>query len=653
MNRRIRLLLCTILIVLGACAPRASAAVDWDPVTDAEKAMKSSPLDPGAGAVVLFKRGQMNVIEQSSLFWTTRMQTYVRIKVFNEAGRDAANVVLEHLKLYRVAKIEGRTILPSGEVIPLDTSKIFQGTVYQEGKRFSLLATRFTLPEVVPGAILEYQSDIFVDWFYPPHWIFDTQLPGNLQIGTLQSSLRVTIGPRLAMSQFPLETTQNKIAVTQSNTVIGSESTFTVNNLRPIQDEPFSPPFRDQATMVMFTPNQLGFGGEVYPIITKWDDVGEEMKRQLTNMEKNDKDTRSKAKELTEKLSDPKAKAQAIYSFLQRNVASSEVRGVGLRREADAIFNAKRGDPDEINAMYVLMLREAKVDADMVLVATRDYESLVRAFPNLYQFSRIITRLNFKDGAVFVDPADAAAPFGEVPWFERGIQGLAVKGSKIQEANIADGTIDDNVSTVKVAMQISKDWTTEGDEELALKGAEAIEFRSDLIDEPPEKLEQRLTDYFAAGHSDPEVTKLTHPEFRDTSQPFMLKAHVKEKLVNEGGPGELLLNPWMDDQFERPAFKTTVRHSAVRFDYQQKRVSTSTWQLSPEIKVGQLPKDVKIENDLGGFSHSCAQSGSAITCTRAYYLKKMTLTTSAEYLDAKKFFEDVAKQDQEVIVLHQ
>jgi hypothetical protein len=29
----------------------------------------------------------------------------------------------------------------------------------------------------------------------------------------------------------------------------------------------------------------LGFGGDVYPIITKWDDVAEEIKRELTNME--------------------------------------------------------------------------------------------------------------------------------------------------------------------------------------------------------------------------------------------------------------------------------------------------------------------------------------------------------------------------------
>src|ERR1700686_3993296 len=105
--------------------------------------MKSNPLDPGAGAVVLFKRGEIRVIEQQSLFWTTRIVTYVRIKVFNDAGRVAANVALDAPKYVRLSKVEGRTILPSGEIIPLDSSKVFRGKAYEAGKNFAILQTSF------------------------------------------------------------------------------------------------------------------------------------------------------------------------------------------------------------------------------------------------------------------------------------------------------------------------------------------------------------------------------------------------------------------------------------------------------------------------------------------------------------------------------
>jgi hypothetical protein len=641
--------LCRLIIFAAIVfqVPRA-AAFDWDPVTDAEKSMKSNPLDPGAGAVVLFKRGQIDVIEKSSLFWTTRIQSYVRIKVFNDAGRDAGNVSVDAPKFVRISRIEGRTILPSGEIVPLDSSKVFRGKAYTEGKNFAILESSFTFPSVQPGGIIEYQVEENEDWFYPSPWIFDTR-----ELGTLQSSLKVTIGPRLMMAQFPLDTTVNKISVSQSQTVMGSQFDFSVKNLRPILSEPFSLPYRDLATMIIFTPRELGFGGGVYPIIGKWDDVGKEVTEEFTNMEKSEKEAKNKAKDLAEKLPDPRKKAEAIYKYIQQNITSSNLAGVSLGRPADEILSAKRGDPDEINALFVLMLKEVKVDSDMVLVATQNWQTLVRGFPNRSQFSRIVTRLNFKDGAIFADPADSAAPFGEVPWFDRGVQGLAVKGSKVQEAVIPAGAVDDNVSTGKTTMHVAKDWTAEGDSEIDLKGAEAIEFRADLLEEAPGKLEQRLTDIFAYGNSDAEITQLAHPEFRDSSQPFLLKAHLREKLSNESGPGGLLLNPWMGDQYQRPRFTSNVRHSAVRFNNPEKRISTSTWQLAPEIKVEQLPKEVKIENDLGGFSRSCAQNDATVTCTRAFYLKKVLLTTNVEYLGAKKFFDEIAKDDQEVIVLRE
>jgi hypothetical protein len=626
--------------------PRA-AAFDWDPITDAEKSMKSNPLDPGAGAVVLFKRGRIEVLEKQSLSWTTRIVTYERIKIFHDAGRDAADIKLDAYKYQRLSKVEGRTILPSGEIIPLDSSKVFRGKTYEEGKNFAIIQTSFSFPSVQPGAIVEYQIEETQDWFYPSPWIFDTR-----GLGTLDSSLSVLIGPRLGMAQMPLDTTMNKIAATRTDTVQGTQFTFSVKNLHPIVREPFAVPFYDQAATVLFNPTELVFSGLSYPLIQKWDDVAARL-TESNNMEKSEKEAKNRVKDLTDKVADPHQKAQAIYKYIQQNITSSDVVGVLLGETADDVLTAKRGDPDEINALYVTMLKEAKIEADMVLVATQNWQTLVRAFPNRSQFSRIITRVNFKDGAVFADPADAAAPFGELPWFDRGVQGLAVKGTKIQEADIPLGTPDDNVSTTNATLKVAKDWTTEGDSQLALKGTEAIDFRDDLLEESPEQLDQYLTDYFSFGSSDTEVTNLVYPDLKDSTQPFVLKAHLKSKLNNEGGPSGFLLNPWLDDQFERPLFKASVRHSAVRFNSPEKRTSTSSWQLAPEIKVEQLPKDEKIDSDLGGFTHSCSQSGSTVTCTRTYFLKKTLLQTSAEYLNARKFFDDIAKADQEVMVLRE
>ena len=91
----------------------------------------------------------------------------------------------------------------------------------------------------------------------------------------------------------------------------------------------------------------------------------------------------------------------------------------------------------------------------------------------------------------------------------------------------------------------------------------------------------------------------------------------------------------------------------MRFNNPEKRTSTSVWQLAPEIKVEQLPKEVKIDNDFGGFSRSCTQNEVTVTCTRTFYLKKTLLLKNTEYASAKQFFDEIAKDDQEVIVLQE
>src|SRR5882762_7814107 len=216
--RRICCAIVVVSLMLSIHIPRAFA-FDWADVTDAEKTMKSNPLDPGAGAVVLFKRGRIEVLEKSSLFWTTRILTYTRIKIFNDAGREYANVSVDAPKYIRMSKIEGRTILPSGQIIPLDSSQVFRGRSFEAGRNYAILKTSFSFPSVETGAIIEYQTEEYVDWFFPPPWIFDTN-----EVGTLDSTLQVVIGPRLGMSQFPLDTTVTKLSFSRKDTVLGTRS---------------------------------------------------------------------------------------------------------------------------------------------------------------------------------------------------------------------------------------------------------------------------------------------------------------------------------------------------------------------------------------------------------------------------------------------
>jgi hypothetical protein len=291
------------------------------------------------------------------------------------------------------------------------------------------------------------------------------------------------------------------------------------------------------------------------------------------------------------------------------------------------------------------------VDADFVLLATRNWQTLIPQFPNLSQFSRAIVRVNLKEGPVFADAADAGAPFGDLPWFEKGISGMAIEGSKLVPTMIPLGSPEENISASKFTTKLGADWSAEGDVEVNLTGTPAMEVRDLLGDEAPEKADQSLTDYFGFGSGDAVVSNLEHPDFKDTSQEVILKAHVQDRIATDSDTGSVLLNPWMGDSLRAPLFKSVQRHSFVQFHSPEKQVTTSIWELPLEIRVEELPMEVSVKSDLADFSHSCTQEQSTVTCTRTYVLKQANMTDPRGYPSLKAFFDEVAQHDQEVILL--
>ena len=630
------------------------AEADWDPISEDEKSMNINPMDPGSGAVVLFKRGEVRVEERTSNFWLTTMETYVRIKVFNESGLDAANISFDTNKYLRFNKVDGRTILPSGQIVPLDTTKVFRTTAYESGSGTRIQKTSFALPAAEPGAILEYRLLQTADGFYPPPWFFDTPA-----LGTLRSSLSVLVGPRLALAQFPMDTNRNKIEAKHTRLAAGTQFNYAVKELLPIREEPYAIPFADQACVLLFSPYEVLFSDQVFPIIQKWNDVAKLLNEWYKQSLKKSKEAENRATELAGKIADARQRAETIYRFIQQNVASTEVRGVGIIRAPDEVLADKRGDPDEINSLFVTMLREVKIDADPVLVAARDAQSLTGKFPNLVQFTGMLTRIRLgnskgsKEGTivVYADPADPAAAFGELAWYHQGVVGVAINGDKAEDAMIPVYSAESNTIETRLDAELKADGSVESRLESSYQGADAQSIRRHFQDEAADKIEQKIIDYLDMGLPESEFSNIEYPEFKDTDKPVVLKAELHFQLLDESGPGQLLLNPWVADRQYTPAFTSTERKSAVRFDFLKTRISTSTWRLPEGITVEELPKEVNIKSDLGEFSRACTEKDEVVSCKRKFVLNKMILQNMGEYRDAKQFFEQVAKDDQEVILL--
>jgi hypothetical protein len=156
------------LSVTGVCA-----AADWPPVTAAEWELEQLAWYPNAPAVILHQEGTFYPTRLS--FGPSHLDVYTRIKILTDQGTGYGTISLLSSGVWRLRDLEARTLLPDGRVIELAEESTFS-------KTFSTYYTRsvvsFVMPEVVPGAIIEYRYKRYFDSLYfSEPWFFESQLP--------------------------------------------------------------------------------------------------------------------------------------------------------------------------------------------------------------------------------------------------------------------------------------------------------------------------------------------------------------------------------------------------------------------------------------------------------------------------------------------
>lgn len=145
-----------LIPLIPACALLVSGtpakADDWPPISPADLAMKENPAQPGAHAMILYREEIVNGRNQFDSFFN-------RIKIFSEEGKKLGDIVIPFFKgITEVKEIQARTIHPDGHVVEFDGTVLEKLLAKAGEARF--LAKTFTLPDIIPGSIIDYRYKI-------------------------------------------------------------------------------------------------------------------------------------------------------------------------------------------------------------------------------------------------------------------------------------------------------------------------------------------------------------------------------------------------------------------------------------------------------------------------------------------------------------
>ncbi|MEM9291963.1 MAG: DUF3857 domain-containing protein [Acidobacteriota bacterium] len=407
-----------VCLVFALCAPGFASASNWPEVSEQERQLSALDDYPDADAVVLQKRGRL-VIDDRGV--SSYLEIFERVKVLNEAGVDLGTVSLFAGSFYRMRNLEGRTHTPDGRVVELTEEAKFEKSFDQY---YSTEVLSFAMPEVQPGAIIEYRYQIFFDsWAFSDPWFFQGRLP------VLYSEIVYEIPGALGFAHLPMVPAGLDITHTSQRGANFTIVTYVGKDLPPVPDEVRRFPYSDLAAQVTFLPRSRFFSGRTFPLFDDWESaqalVEGDSSYGYTGFKSDCGDAKRKARALRAEAGSSLAAAQAIFRFVRDEISTEFYFGVGVGEiDCDDLIKAGRGDFAEKSLLLHFMLDAAKIDSTLVWVRSRNSGRAQPNLPNPFQFEHLLVEADLEGRLYLLHPGDPDIAFGALsPWLE-GVQAL-------------------------------------------------------------------------------------------------------------------------------------------------------------------------------------------------------------------------------------
>jgi hypothetical protein len=142
-----------LCLALPAWGSASRVVVEPGPtsITDAERTLEPDPETGVEHGVILLTETRLD----DSYGTNSELQTHLRAKIFSSEARSLANVVIPLRSSDKITGWWGRTLLPDGRVLELDEKDLVEQQLARVGP-WKVRELRGALPGVVPGCVIDY-----------------------------------------------------------------------------------------------------------------------------------------------------------------------------------------------------------------------------------------------------------------------------------------------------------------------------------------------------------------------------------------------------------------------------------------------------------------------------------------------------------------
>jgi hypothetical protein len=658
----------------------AAFAADWPALSPEDLSMTGIKEQPGAPAVILLR-------EETDDDMNNMHQVYERIKIFTDAGREYANVEIPYSRRgFSIGGISGRTVHADGSVVPFE-GKPFDKTVVK-GSGIRINVKSFTLPDVQVGSIIDYRYSLRYDdnRVLAPEWEVQDELfqrkayfkfipfqnhgdalieldHGQISNGSVAwaSFLGVAKQPEI----------HHDAAAESSYTTSIHHATMWIDlnleNVPAIIEEPYMPP----ATMTKW--RAYFYYQEKLNSDDYWKAQGKYWNKDVESFLGKNHGIDEAVSGIVAPSDVPEQKIRKIYSFVaklenqdyipERTKQEEKVLELKINKGADDVLAHRSGSHDELNRLFVAMVRAAGIPASLIWVPDRGREVFIKQYLSTRQFDAEIAIVQLDGKDVFLDPGTKFCPYGILDWHYSGVDGLrqSSKGAEIGQTPIPEYR--QSLTTRMANVSLDEHGVITGTVGLVFKGAEAMRLRQEggKTDDVGRKklLEDGLRDSdgkrIIAGLRDilpgnSEIALTSTPDWEDATSPLIAQFHISCPLAVAAGK-RLMLAQHLFQVNEKSRFPAPNRTNGVYFHLPWQEADEVHMKLPAGMTVDSLAPDDTVKLPYAAYVVKQKQEAPGQIYSRRDLIMAQGVFMVSEYKQLKDFFDKVKADDDQTALV--
>ena len=654
-----RLTLLGVMLCLAtvAWAQTLEPNLKWGKPTDAELNMTTYAPDPEAEAVVLCSQTVLRY-DLSSGSFKLNTNTKKRIKILKEEGKDHANGGISYMfNGHRSGQCEILTKLKATAFNMVDgklvKTKMEGDMVNNEDVSKTMRLTKFTVPQVTVGTVIEVEYEIESDFFsHIDDWRAQEDIP------VMYTSFDVTVPEYFDFSvdergSYPLE---KKIEDTNMSISAGAglgmlqcggkRYQFFGRNLPALRQKKLLYAPQSYGERVSMELRAIMIPGRMTKhFASDWDDVDKQLLDDDDfggRLGKNPLKTEMQEAGVAD-IADPVERIMAIYRLLKDRVKWNDHYTL-YAESAGKVLKERSGSNASINFILINMLKDAGFEAYPAVMRSRDngfltIRATVKEFNTFVVAVKVGDKFSYLDGSI------------EDGWLDVLPDNLLVDRARIVSKDKPAEWVDlrgvsESKSRSMVKGQLQADGTLQADIQTKYTGLEAASLRHDF---------RTATDSATfvselAQELNCEIESLALTHHHGLGPDVERNMHVTKQYDAAGDI--IYLNPWVLNVMSENPLTEEERTLPIEFPYIYTENLASVITLPEGYVVEELPKSLMIKSEDGKLSCVIASTSDGSTLSSRCQIQVGRLFfTPKEYPFVKSFLDEVYKRLQDVIVI--